>query len=234
MFDCTTELELRPEAAAATKDLTMPPPTAPKIYHIVHIDRLPSIITDGGLWCDAEIAQRPTSGTTIGMKEIKRRRLEKRLRTHPDLNVGECVPFNFCPRSVMLYVIARANHPQLTYRGGQDPIVHMEADLHRVVAWGARNARRWAFTSSNAGSSYFRDYGDLAQLDEIDWAAVGATDWAGCKEGKQAEFLIERFFPWALVERVGAGSSGVHDRARAAMTGAGHRPVVERKPEWYY
>jgi len=33
-------------------------PAQPKIYHIVHVDRLPSIIADGGLWCDAEIVRR--------------------------------------------------------------------------------------------------------------------------------------------------------------------------------
>ena len=30
----------------------MAPPAQPKIYHIAHFDRLPSIIADGSLWCD--------------------------------------------------------------------------------------------------------------------------------------------------------------------------------------
>ena len=55
----------------------MPPPAAPKIYHIVHVDRLPSIIAEGGLLCDAEIVRRQaagqTMGTTIGMGSIKKR-----------------------------------------------------------------------------------------------------------------------------------------------------------------
>ena len=36
-------------------------------------------------------------------------------------------------RSVMLYVIDKANHPNLAWRGGQGPIVHIEADLREVV-----------------------------------------------------------------------------------------------------
>ena len=32
------------------------PPAEPKLYHIVHVDRLASIISDGCLWCDAEVA----------------------------------------------------------------------------------------------------------------------------------------------------------------------------------
>lgn len=49
----------------------MPAPAKPKIYHIVHLDRLPSIATDGFLWCDAEVARRGSPGTGIGMNHIK-------------------------------------------------------------------------------------------------------------------------------------------------------------------
>jgi len=46
-------------------------PNEPKIYHIVHLDRLQSILDDGYLWCDAEINKRLPVGTTIGMSKIK-------------------------------------------------------------------------------------------------------------------------------------------------------------------
>ena len=213
----------------------MPAPDDPKLYHIVHVDRLPSIIANGGLLCDAEIAERGPIGTTIGMNDIKQRRLsELRLNRHPDLHVGACVPFYFCPRSVMLYVISQANHPQLSYRGGQDPIVHLETDLRATVAWAEAQDLRWAFTLSNAGARYFEDRSDLGQLDEIDWDAVEATDWRRCKEGKQAEFLIEQRFPWELVSRIGVRSRQVRHRTEAALEAAAHRPPVEIPPAWYY
>jgi len=117
------------------------------------------------------------------MSEIKRRRLTGRLASHPGLDVGDCVPFYFCPRSVMLYVISMANHPQLEYRGGQKPIVHLEADLREGVALADSNDRRWAFTLSNAGSLYFKDRADLDQLDEIDWKAVQARQWCDVTPG---------------------------------------------------
>ena len=138
-------------------------PADPKIYHICHVDRLPSIIADNGLLCDAEIARRPAIGATIGMQSIKHRRLNSPLSSHTDLHVGDCVPFYFCPRSVMLFLIHKANHEALTYRGGQAPIVHLEADLGQTVAWAEEHDRRWVFTRSNAGSRYFKDRCDLAQ-----------------------------------------------------------------------
>lgn len=212
----------------------MPVPANPKIYHITPVDRLPSIIADGFIWSDAEATRRNAPGTEIGMDSIKQRRLKNPLRAHPGLHVGECVPFYFCPRSVMLFVISKQNHPALTYRGGQGPIVHLQADLREAVAWADSQGRRWAFTTSNAASYAVEDYCDLSQLDKVDWSAVEAQFWSDCQDEKQAEFLMERSFPWELIERIGVLSPEVRDRVRAAMQGAGHQPVAEITPHWYY
>lgn len=214
----------------------MPAPADPKIYHIVHIDRLASIVADGYIWCDEEMAHNPTAGTTIGMSAIKRRRMINLLASHVDLTVGQCVPFYFCPRSVMLYLIWRQNHPEMTYTGGQGPIVHLEADLNAVIDWAKDQDVRWAFTLSNAGSNYFEDRCDLNQLDEINWDAVGARQWAASavKEGKQAEFLIEHSFPWGLVERIGVKTRDIAQQATFAVQNATNRPTIEVKQDWYY
>lgn len=210
-------------------------PAHPKLYHIAHVDRLPSIIAEGHLWCDAEVVRRSSAGTTIGMNSIKQRRLHTvHLSSHPDLLVGGCVPFYFCPRSVMLFLIHCANHPQLAYRGGQGPIVHFEVDLNAAVAWAKSAGRRWAFTLSNAASGYFEDRCDLAHLDEIDWSAVQASDWRTCKEGKQAEFLVERCVPWSLIERIGTLDRSAYSRVLNALSPAAHRPQVEVRRDWYY
>jgi hypothetical protein len=210
-------------------------PDKPKIYHIVNVDRLPSIIADGRLWCDAETVRRSAPGTVIGMNHIKQRRLnELALESHPNLHVGDCVPFYFCPRSVMLYLIYQRNHPDLAYHGGQGPIVHLEADLQQTVQWARANDQRWAFTLSNAGSRYFEDRCDLAQLGEVDWSAVRARDWRQCIETKQAEFLVEAHFPWELVLRIGVLSPAIYSQVASALRGNGHKPVVEVKPDWYY
>jgi len=216
-------------------------PVHPKIYHIVHVDRLPSIIADQALWCDAEIVRRAPPGTTIGMNSIKQRRLnELTLTSHPGLYVGDCVPFYFCPRSIMLYLIHRANHPEMQYRGGQGPIIHMEADLRASVAWAEQNNRRWAFTLSNAGAYYFEDRCRLGQLSEINWDAVQTNCWGGdgiaasVKEGKQAEFLMELSFPWQLVERIGVRSTAIYRQVVNALSAQRHRPKIELCQKWYY
>lgn len=213
----------------------MTAPVQPKIYHIVHVDRLSSIIHSDGLWCDAEMVKHSGLGTTIGMSTIKSRRLnELTLNSHPGLYVGGCVPFYFCPRSIMLYIIYKGNHPEITYRGGQGPIVHIELDLNASVAWAEANDRRWAFTLSNAGSRFFEDRCDLSQLNDIDWKAVQAMNWQSCKDGKQAEFLVEDSIPWSLVERIGVRTKTTYQQAAHVLTSSGHKPQLEIRTDWYY
>lgn len=211
-------------------------PAQPKLYHILHVDRLRSVLADGYLFADARMVNRNGCGTTIGMSGIKQRRLQSVLDCYAGLHVGDCVPFYFCPRSIMLFLFYRNNHSELTYHGGQEPIVHLEADLLRTVEWVQAHNQRWAFTLSNAGSGYFESRCNLDQLGEINWAAVENRDFRNpsVKEGKQAEFLVEQRFPWSLVERIGVHSRTVAQQVANALSGAEHRPRIEIKQEWYY
>ncbi len=196
-------------------------------------------MADGFLLSDAEIMHRPACGTGIGMPHIKQRRLQElQLSAHPGLYVGQCVPFYFCPRSAMLYLIHKGNEPGLAYKGGQEPIARLEADLYDTVAWAKNNQRRWAFTTSNAGAYVFDDFRDLTQLDRIDWEAVAASDWRGTRKiGKQAECLIERSFSWHLIERIVVKSQQCYNRVLQIFSNTPqgtHRPTVKVLPAWYY
>ncbi len=209
-------------------------PENPKIYHIIHIDRLASIIDQEYLWSDAAGRNIQLPGTTIGMNTIKARRLAKTLSSYSNLHVGECVPFYFCPRSVMLYMFYMNNHSGITYRGGQDPIMHLQADLHQTIDWANKNDKKWVFTSSNAGSFYFDDYAELSQLNKVDWSSVQASNWKNCREKKQAEFLMEEQFPWSLVEVIGVYGMTQNNQVRTDLKLSTHQPIVQIKKDWYY
>jgi hypothetical protein len=212
-------------------------PSQPKIYHITHIDNFDAIIGDGRLLSDGAMIARGGPVQAIGMAAIKRRRVEVlEVDRHPGTRVGDYVPFYFCPRSVMLFVIHCANHPELKYRGGQDPIVHLEADLHRVVEWADSNKRRWAFALSNAGASYTEFRSRLSELDQLDWSAIAASDFRNghVKERKQAEFLLHEHFPFELVDRIGVRSPAIRARVVRALATTSHKPVIETCPQWYF
>jgi len=212
-------------------------PRSPKIYHITHIDNLPMIISAGQLLSDAAIAQQSAAPQVIGMPSIKKRRLQElEVPCHPGTKVGEYVPFNFCPRSVMLYVIHCANHPELTYHGGQEFIIHLEADLHLVVRWANGNGVRWAFSLSNAGARYTEFRSDLDDLHILDWSAIAANDFRDpdVKERKQAEFLVHGSFPFELVERIGVQTQAINQRVLRVLSTSTYRPILEIRSDWYF
>lgn len=213
------------------------PPTNPKIYHITHVDNLPSIIDSGYLWSDAALLQKTRGFHNIGMSRIKKRRLtEIEVYCHKGTFVGEYVPFYFCSRSVMLYLIYMGNSPDITYRGGQVPIVHLELDFHSVIKAADRSHMRWAFTVGNAGAYYAEFYADLNELNRINWDAVRAQDWRDpkIKEGKQAEHLIFGRVPWHYVSKIGVLNDDVRQQIDTHLSYSAHLPSVSITPSWYY
>lgn len=218
-------------------------PDEPRLYHITHVGNLASIVRDRHLWSHSEIRSRGTEFLNIGMDKIKARRLsERQLSSHPGLSVGECVPFNFCSRSVMLNAIHKRER-ELAYRGGQEAVVHLVMHLRDVLDWAESRDLCWAFTPSNAGAEGFADYSDLARLHEVDWDVVLNPDWqyrlhdrtfAEAKAAKQAEFLIEMAVPWQLVRRIGVYSGAVREAVLQVLDTAEHRPDVEVHRAWYH
>ena len=180
-------------------------PAGPMVYHITHVNNLPSILRRGGLCCDEVIAGSGGPAVEVGITHIKQGRRQRAVEGHAGLHVGACVPFNFCPRSVMLYLLHRGNHPDVTHTEGQGPLVHLELGLHEVVRWAEREGRCWAFTDVNARASYARFFTSLDDLSALSWSAIETRDWRDprVKERKQAELLVEGFTPFSLVRRIG-------------------------------
>lgn len=213
------------------------PPTRPKIYHITHVDNLGSIVTGGCIEADSRRFGQGGAQITIGMTEIKHRRLfENDVRCHPGTKVGYYVPFYFCPRSIMLYILHMGNHPDITYHGGQRLILHLQADLEEAIRWAETSGVPWAVTDRNAGTRFTSFYRNRSDLDKIDWEAVESTNFRDplIKEGKQAEFLIYDTCPWHLVERIGVSDEKMRDQVNGILLNVRHKPVVSIERTWYY
>jgi len=202
-------------------------PTSQKIYHITHVDNLERVLEEGGLWADSACARQGISPTNIGYRHIKARRLARRVPAAAGGTLGDYVPFYFCSRSVMLYVIHRGHDD---YSGGQGRIVHLVSTVETAVALD----RKWAFTDRHAELSYAEYFDDLADLAQVDWAAMPLKYWSNedeTKEKRQAEFLVHDFFPLSAVEQIGVMSADVAAEVRGLV---GSSPPVTVEPEWYY
>jgi hypothetical protein len=211
----------------------MPVPANPKIYHIVHIGNLASIVNDGCLWPDTVMFQRQ-GAEIIGNNEIKRDRLALAVSCHPQTTVGEYVPFYFCARSVMLYVISKKNHPNVAYREGQDAVIHLMADLNAAMQWADEHQHKWAFTDINAANRAADFFSERADLSALNWDAIRAHDWKNCRDHKMAEFLMHGRFPWELFEGIGVFSEPLGARVLQVIASHDHRPPVKVKRDWYY
>ena len=211
-------------------------PLKPKIYHIIHLDRLDSIIKEKFLYSDSIVSKKDLSGTMIGIDKIKKRRLnELRLNSNSQIFVGDCVPFYFCPRSIMLYLIHKHNLDETKHlSNGQYEIIHLQADLYKTIEWADKNNIHWYFTTSNAGSYYFKDYGSLSYLNKLNWKAINSNDWVDNKEEKQAEFLIETKIPFELIEKIGVIDKMMYERTKKVLDNNNYNQIITIKRDWYY
>lgn len=193
-------------------------------------------MSDKVIWSDTKRLKLGLDCEIVGMSKIKKRRLEElEVECHPRTRVGEYVPFYFCPRSIMLYILYMGNHPDIDYREGQCPIVHLQADLMASIQWAEKHKVRWAFSDRNAGERIANFYNDANEFNKVDWTAVAATDWRDTKirEGKQAEFLIYESFPWELVEKIGVHNNIVRQNVIEKLTKE-NQSLVSVEPSWYY
>lgn len=209
-------------------------PAGQKIYHILHHDRLPSLLDHGFLYSDKFVRENNLPGSNIGYQHLKDRRLANFLSSYPDLAVGACVPFYYCPRSVMLYTL-NLKSAFNDYKEGQNPIVHLEFDLATAITWALTNKKRWVLTTSNAGSKYFDDFATISGFSQINWQAIAAQQWQQVRDAKQAEFLVEECFPFDLVECLGINR--VQDTAQKVsqlLSKTSYFPKLKIRQEWYY
>jgi len=202
-------------------------PADPLIYHITHVDNVPGILREGGLWSDAQRIARNLVSTNIGHVHIKQRRLNRPVMTRAGGKLGDYVPFNFCPRSVMLYVVGRGHGD---YSGGQADIVHLVSRVSIATNLG----RPCAFTDRHAELAHALHFDDLARLGEVPWHVMDEQYWSSVREERQAEFLVHEFYPWTAVFEVAAMTAPVAQRVQQAIHASQHHPTVSIRPQWYY
>lgn len=200
------------------------------IYHITHWENLAGMITAGRLWSDAQRRNRGFVCQNVGYNHIKDRRMRRPVTCHAGTTLGEYVPFNFCPRSVMLYVLHRGHQD---YQGGQAPVVHLVSRVGMAIDAG----QQWAFTDRHADLAYANYYSDLADEHQVDWGVMNQRMWGGdteVKERRQAEFLVFDWFPWEAVEEIAVIDATVQRQVQSVLRAAPHRPAVQIRPNWYY
>lgn len=207
---------------------------ATPIYHITHIDNLPGIISQGGLWCDAERIKRGLRTVDIARAGLKQRRQSRWVSVAQRGQLGDYVPFYFANRSPMLYSIHTGY--VAGYEGGQSSVVYLCSSVECL----RRSGVAWCFTDGHAVEAFTGFYDAVADLDKVDWDVIGSWSWGNReddldrKRRKQAECLVHSFFPWTMVEGIAVISRAMVGRVNGQLPGTGHQPPVTVEREWYY
>ncbi len=204
------------------------------IYHITHLDNLAAIVQRDCLLSDNGRAAEGIACLGIAHVHIKQRRARKVVPLAPGGTLADFVPFYFAARSPMLYAI---NGGWVEgYQGGQAPILHLVSSAEVVAA----AALPFCFTDGHAEMDISDFYGDLANLNRIDWEIMKATFWRDTNEDndrkrrRQAEFLVHHALPWQLITEIGVISAKVAVSVTAVLATAAHRPTVAVHRDWYY
>ncbi len=204
------------------------------IYHITHIENLPVILAQAGLWCDRESAQRGLAKIGIAHDHIKERRAKRVVPVGPGGTLADYVPFYFAPRSPMLFAIHR--NQVAGYQGGQADVVHLVSSAESVQASG----QAFVFSDGHADMAISSFFTDLTELKQVDWKMMNEIYWNDTesdgdrKRRRQAEFLAHRFFPWSLVSEVGVINEAMAGKMHSLLAGAAHVAVVSVRRNWYY
>ncbi len=200
-----------------------------KIFHITHINNLANIIADGCLWSDYQRIERNIGNINIGYSHIKERRLQHPVSVAQGGTLGQYTPFNFCPRSVMLFVVNLGHN---NYAGGQTEVVHLVSTIGSAI-----NAKRpWFFTDRHADLDYSLQYDNLSHINDLNWKAINRRIWnhPDTKELKQAEFLVYDYLPWTCVDQIGVLNNTILQRVQNIINSSQHNPNITEEPDWYY
>lgn len=204
------------------------------LYHITHLNNLPSILEVGGLLANSRLQQAKKSFCDISYERIQDRRARTRVPCGAGGVLHDYVPFYFGSRSPMLYTINRGNVPGCPE--GQTPILHLVTIAEAVEAQGLA----FAFTDGHAVVIYSEFYDSLKDLDKVDWKIMQATYWKDTDEDgdrkrrRQAEFLVYKFLPWSLISEIGVIDSTIQRQVQEILQDMNQSIPVRVHRSWYY
>lgn len=198
------------------------------ISHITHFDNLVSILDQNCLWSDAKRIEFGLVNQNIGYTHIKERRLLRPVSVAAGGSIGQYVPFNFCPRSVMLFVIHKGH---ADFQGGQDCVLHLISDIDTI----RRTNDHCFFTDIHADLDYAEQIDDFTRIDELELdRIIKEKYWSDFKEEKQAEFLAFESVQWQTIRQIGVKTQAIADDVIELLKKAQHKPEVIVRPQWYY
>ena len=124
------------------------------------------------------------------------------------------------------------------YQEGQEPLIYLVSSVQRVTEGGVP----FVFSDGHGIAAFTSWYGDVADLDKVGWDVVYERYWADNVDDmdrqrrKQAEFLVYRVCPWALIAEIAVVSTKAKARVESVLSrfDVSLRRDVTVRSGWYY
>jgi hypothetical protein len=214
--------------------MTVPIPTP--ILRFIHVDNLRAILERRAIWAPNFEPKDGNDYKRIHNADIQDKRRVRPIPCGPGGVIHDYVPFYLGPRSPMLLQLHTGR--VRGYEEGQEPLVYLVSTAQAV----AESHTPFVFSDGHGIATFTDWFSDLADLDKVDWDAVYARIWKDKNDDmdrqrrKQAEFLVHKSCPWALIHEIAVINERMKTEVERVLAGfsEGLRRLVTVKPDWYY
>lgn len=203
-----------------------------QLFRITHVSNLPHIL-DHGLYA-------PSSGslddnfTSIGYPSLIHLRRNREVPLPPGGKLADYIPFYFWYRSPMLYVIHRANDPEVI-RTPQEEIIYLISSVEKIIEC----SLKFFFTDRHAQLDYARFFNKKSDLNSLNWELIKSENWGryqgtDSKEIKQSEFLVHLYLPIEGIIGIAVMNQSVEKSVRKMLMNSNREIEVKVKPNFYF
>jgi hypothetical protein len=205
-------------------------PESAYIFRITHVENVAWMMRHG-MDCRSSSDFDPNF-VPIGSPDLIEKRKTRVVPIPPGGTLSDYVPFYFTPWSIMLYNIKTGYNgvPQLANR----EVVIVISSLNKLSEMG----HKFVFTNSHAYGVEAEFFGDLMDLDKIDWALLRSKDFRnnpedpGKKGRYQAEALVYRHVPVEAL--LGIACYDADMQARLTNETEDVQTPIRVLPNWYF
>jgi hypothetical protein len=214
----------------------MPVPKPTYILRFIHVDNLHIYLQRGGLHAPNCTPDDGLQYKTIHNVDVQAKRRIQPIPCGPKGVIHDYVPFYFGPLSPMMLNLKTGL--VAGYAEGQEPLIYLVSSCQLVEQAGVP----FVFSDGHGIVNFTTWFERLADLDKVDWNMVQQRYWKETiedmdrKRRKQAEFLIHRFCPWSLIQKIVVIDDSHKSQVKQILTGFPDdmRRVITVKRDWYY
>ena len=170
-----------------------------RIFRLTHYKNLPFILTNGIHCANSKI--KDPDFIPIGAQRLIESRALTPIKLIPNRVLNDYVPFYFCPKSPMLYVLSKGGVAGVECT--QEDLVYLASSVERIAEY----PLDFVFTDRHAVLAYAKFYQQAEDLFQLNWDAIRSDQWGdrydstrAVRELKQAEFLVYQHVPMDCIE----------------------------------